>query len=116
MESIHSVSNNLSRCGTLASTLLLQLDNCTRENNNKCLLEYFEFLVRRKVFDTIEVHFLTVGHTHTDIGQVFGTTSRHLDTHVSVTLVHLHRELGQFLNNRTVVTRMMQYFKWSNLC
>lgn len=68
-EPIHRVINTFSLCGPLCSTLFLQLDNFTREKLNKYMMAYLESLVRRTVFDTIEVSILLVGNTHADINQ-----------------------------------------------
>lgn len=57
--------------GTLPSVLLVQADNCTRENKNRFVMAYFEMLVAMGVFRQVNVSFLPVGHTHEDIAQVF---------------------------------------------
>jgi hypothetical protein len=44
--------------------LFLQLDNCGRENKNRYLLAYLDRLVAVGVFESIQVSFLPVGHTH----------------------------------------------------
>ena len=56
--------------GKLAKTLYLQLDNCPRENKNSYLVAFCNWLVQRHVFDTIELSFLQVGHTHNECDQV----------------------------------------------
>lgn len=60
--------------GALPPRLCLQLDNCVRENKNKALMAYLSWLVLRKVFTSVEVSFLPVGHTHEDIDQVWSRT------------------------------------------
>jgi hypothetical protein len=61
--------------GPLPKKLCLQMDNCVRENKNQALFAYLGWLVQRKVFASIEVSFLPVGHTHEDIDQVWSRTS-----------------------------------------
>lgn len=116
VEAIHRVVDEISKCGRLPRTLFLQLDNCTRENKNKFLMAYIEFLVHKKAFDTVEVGFLPVGHTHTDIDQAFSTTSRRLRTHDAITLSDMHGQLSKCYNDRTMVTRMQNCINWSGLC
>ena len=47
-------------------------DNCG-ENKNKEMFCYLSMLVEAKLFKTINVNFLIVGHTHCSIDQYFGT-------------------------------------------
>jgi hypothetical protein len=60
--------------GPLPETLYLQLDNCGRENKNAAVMAYIGWLVNRKIFASVEVSFLPVGHTHEDIDQVWSRT------------------------------------------
>ncbi|ELR15619.1 uncharacterized protein ACA1_377230 [Acanthamoeba castellanii str. Neff] len=60
-------------CGLHPSTLYLQFDNCSWENKNKYMLAYCHWLVFNKVFQSITISFLPVGHTHEDIDQMFST-------------------------------------------
>jgi len=55
--------------GYLPPVLLLQLDNCFRENKNSYLVAYLAWLVERKVFKKIFLSFLPVGHTHNEADQ-----------------------------------------------
>lgn len=77
---------------------------------------YLEFLVHHGVFYKIEVVFLPVHHAHTYIGEAFCTKTHHLDTHVSVSLSELHRELWQCYNDRTTVARMINCINLWKLC
>jgi hypothetical protein len=61
--------------GPLPKKLYLQLDNCGRENKNKAVMAYVSWLINRKIFISVEVSFLPVGHTHEDIDQVWSRTS-----------------------------------------
>jgi hypothetical protein len=47
--------------------LILQVDNCFRENKNHYMLAYLGLLVHYKWFTEIEMHSLIQGHTHEDI-------------------------------------------------
>ena len=53
------------------------MDNCGRENKNQYVLGYCGFLVQTRVFESIELSFLPVGHTHEDIDQMFSCFSSH---------------------------------------
>jgi len=57
-------------CGLI---LYIQFDNCRWENKNKYMLAYCLWLVFNKVFQSITISFLPVGHTHEDINQMFST-------------------------------------------
>jgi hypothetical protein len=69
---------------TKPRTLFIQLDSA-KDNKNKYVMAFMEYLVNCKVFDKIEVAFLLVGHTHEDIDQRFSVLSRHLDVHDALT-------------------------------
>lgn len=58
--------------------LLLQLDNTCSDNKNHTVFAYCAWLVSQGVFETVEVRFLLVGHTHEDIDGYFGILRRHL--------------------------------------
>ena len=73
--------------------LYLQFDNCSRENKNKYMLAYCNWLLANGVFRDIHISFLPVGHTHEDIDQMFSTF-----------VVGMHHEprigsIPQFVNN-----------------
>jgi hypothetical protein len=67
--------------GRLPKRLCLQMDNCTRENKNKYVLGYLSWLVERGIFESIELSFLPVGHTHEDIDQMFSRIAVYLRGH-----------------------------------
>lgn len=51
--------------------LFIQLDNCVKENKNRYLFAFFNWLVEIGWFKSVQVSFLPVGHTHEDIDQMF---------------------------------------------
>ena len=73
----------------LPENLLLQLDNCARENKNRYLFAYLSLLVARGVFKTIQLGFVMVGHTHEDIDAMFSIFSQKLRVGQNFTLPHL---------------------------
>ncbi len=54
----------------LPPVLTLQLDNAS-DNKSKTMLAFATYLVEAGVFESIELNFLMVGHTHEDIDQFF---------------------------------------------
>ncbi|CAM9457767.1 unnamed protein product, partial [Sphacelaria rigidula] len=69
----HSVEEN----DPYISELYIQGDNCVGENTNHILLGYMGSLVGRGVVGRVEINFMTVGHTHILIDQVFSRLSVH---------------------------------------
>lgn len=61
--------------GSLPPKLYLQLDNGP-DNKSKEFLAFLAYLVQMRVFDSIKVSYLLVGHTHEDIDQYFSCISR----------------------------------------
>ena len=56
-------------------SLWLQFDNCG-ENKNKEMFGYTSLLVEGFYFDSVEINFLIVGHTHASIDQYFSVISK----------------------------------------
>lgn len=63
-------------------------------------MSYLDCLVFWKVFDMVEVGFLPVRHSHTDMEQTFSTTVRHLDKHDAITREDLHTVLAKGYNEK----------------
>ncbi len=57
---------------------ILQLDNTYAENKNHTVMAYVAYLVAAGVFESVQVRFLMVGHTHEDIDGYFGLLRRFL--------------------------------------
>ena len=55
--------------------LWLQFDNCG-ENKNKEMFAYMSLLVEGFFFDSVEINFLIVGHTHASIDQYFSVIAK----------------------------------------
>jgi hypothetical protein len=62
----------------LPRKLLLQMDNCVKDNENRHLLLFLSLLIARKVFEKVHLGFFVVGHTHEDIVGSFGYLSNKL--------------------------------------
>jgi hypothetical protein len=59
----------------MPSVLYLQLDNASGENKNQAVMTFCCALVYFDVFDRIKISFISVGHTHEDIDQLFSRLS-----------------------------------------
>jgi hypothetical protein len=62
----------------LPLNLYFQLDNTCRENKNNFLFSYLHMLLKKKVFQKINVGFLLMDHTHDNIDQIFSRLSTKL--------------------------------------
>jgi hypothetical protein len=62
----------------LLRKLLLQMDNCVKDNKNCHMLVFLSLLTIREVFE-VQLGFLVVGHTHEDIDESFGYLSKKLE-------------------------------------
>lgn len=116
IETIHRFLNERRKKGPLPPVFFVQVDNCSRENKNRYFMSYLESLVSLKVFQSIEVAFLPVGHTHEDIDQSFSQTSGRLHRNNAITLNELHSELCTANQGRSTVTHMKRIINWSGLC
>ncbi|KAL3677883.1 hypothetical protein R1sor_020839 [Riccia sorocarpa] len=59
----------------LSHVFMLQMDNSAKDNKNVHVLAFCSELVIRGVFETVEVNFLMVGHTHEDVDALFSKVS-----------------------------------------
>ncbi|KAL3694860.1 hypothetical protein R1sor_008511 [Riccia sorocarpa] len=59
----------------LPPVFMLQMDNSAKDNKNIHVLAFCSELVIRGVFETVEVNFLMVGHTHEDVDALFSKVS-----------------------------------------
>ncbi|KAL3700876.1 hypothetical protein R1sor_018898 [Riccia sorocarpa] len=59
----------------LPHVFMLQMDNSAKDNKNVHVLAFCSKLVIRGVFETVEVNFLMVGHTHEDVDALFSKVS-----------------------------------------
>ncbi|KAL3678788.1 hypothetical protein R1sor_021744 [Riccia sorocarpa] len=59
----------------LPPVLMLQMDNSAKDNKNLHILAFCSELVICGVFETVEVNFLMVGHTHEDVDTLFSKVS-----------------------------------------
>ena len=116
IEVIHRFLTSKRLEGPLPPMFFVQLDNCSRENKNRFVMGYCEMLVALSVFESVEVGFLPVGHTHEDVDQAFSQTSRHLRFHNAITLSDLHSELMETNKREVKVQHMQRVANFSGLC
>ena len=62
-------------------------------------MAYLYALVDTGLFQEIRLSFLPVGHTHTDIDQMFSRFSKRLQEHDALTLDHLLQQCKAAYNN-----------------
>ena len=55
--------------------LFVQVDNCS-ENRSKVFFAVADWLVTHRIFESVQVNFLVVGHTHEDIDQWFSVFAK----------------------------------------
>lgn len=116
IEALHrTINHKYQEEGRLPPTMFIQVDNCTRENKNKYFLSYLESLVARGVFQSVQVSFLPVGHTHEDIDQSFSVITRHLRHKAAHTLSELHTEVAKAFHDKVTVANMDHIANYSGL-
>lgn len=93
VETLHRFINQVSIQRHLLLHLFVQLDNCPRENKNHLFLVFTEALLMWGVFESVEVSFFPIGHTHCDVDQSFIATAATLNVRDAVTLNDLHNQL-----------------------
>ncbi len=62
----------------LLKKLLLQMDNCVKDNKNWHLFFFGSLLIAKDVFEEVQLGFLVVGHIYEDIFGKFGYLSKKL--------------------------------------
>ena len=76
IELIHrALLYTIKKKGRLPRKLLFQTDNCWREYKNMYVLAFLVLLVMCGVFQSIEMNFLPLGHTHIDIDAIIARVS-----------------------------------------
>jgi len=68
--------------GKLGRNLMLQMDNCWKDNKNQWFISFLSVLVAKKWFKKIEVYYLRPGHSHDSVDRrcfkPLGTRAREL--------------------------------------
>jgi hypothetical protein len=62
----------------LSKKLLLQIDNCVKDNKNRYLLTFLSLLTVREMFEEVKFGFVVIGHTREDINSYFRYLSNFL--------------------------------------
>lgn len=116
IECLHRYLNKRNDQAGLPNRLTIQLDNCTRENKNRYMMAYLESLVSWGVFVEVQASFLPIGHTHSDIDQLFSRTATRLHTHDAVTIAELHEQLGVSYTPHPHLEHINNIANFSGLC
>ncbi len=94
----------LEQDGKLPPFLLLQLDNCGKENKCNNFFAFLGQLVELGVFQEIYVNFLPVGHTHSDIDQKYSVYSHRLSQEDAYTIPQLIEAVKDLFTKKLNVT------------
>jgi len=94
------VVNKIKAKTPLPPVLLIQADNCGRENKNRVVVGFIAYLVQRHVFECVELHFLLVGHTHSIIDALFATVYRAVKYKNVYTIDNMIEELDGVLEGQ----------------
>ena len=86
------IIRDVSDRGPLPNKLQIQMDNTAKDNKNHYLLGFCGMLIAERLFETVEVLFLPVGHTHQDVDQVFSLVSKKLHESGAYTVPHLMKK------------------------
>ncbi len=70
------MSNSIVGPNHLSKNLLLQMDNCVKDNKNQYLLTFMSLLTTREVFKEMKLGIFIVGHTPENIDGYFGYLSK----------------------------------------
>lgn len=76
---------------------------------------YMEFLVEVRVFDEVELGFLTVGHMHEDIDQVFSQISARVHANNAVLIQESYSQLAYSNHGHTHMQNMKRVVNGSVL-
>ena len=96
VEVLHRTLLNLKKSRKVwPAHLILQLDNTTSDNKNHTVFAYAAWLVATGVFESVQIRFLLVGHTHEDIDGCFGLLRRYLMRQEKgvITIDQLHQHI-----------------------
>lgn len=102
--------------GKLPEVLFVQADNCTRENKNRYFMAYFELLVARGVFREVQISFLPIGHTHSDIDQSFSSVAVRLKMQDAITMHDLLSVLRKCYQPKACSSELLRVANFSGLC
>ncbi len=73
----------------LSKNLLLQMNNCVKDNKNRYVLTFLSLLSTKEVFEEVKLGFFIVDHTHEDIDRCFGYLSKNLRKQNNYILIDL---------------------------
>jgi hypothetical protein len=104
----HVILQSLLALDQIPPILYLQLDNTTRENENWVILTFLAVLILHGTFQTAQVRFLLVGHTHEDIDGVFGVIATMLKKSIVTTIGKLWRLLLSAFKTETKVVLVQE--------
>ena len=94
------------------------MDNCWRENKNKYVMSYLSNLVQCDVFKQIQINFMSVGHTHNDVDQIFSVLLKYFDGSTAITIDDIHDIISNAMGCSNIkiehVSTFPDYSGWVN--
>ena len=90
-------------------TLMVQMDNCSRENKNKYYFAMMALLVKLGHFREIYVSYLITGHTHEDIDAIFGNIAKALINTDALTLPALMNVINEACHEKKISAAVLKY-------
>lgn len=85
-------------------------------NKNRYVIEYLEYLSMNVVLDEIEVGFMRIGYTYSEIYRAFSSTSDQRRQNDAITMSNLYFQPSKCYNASTVVMSFRECSNWSTLC
>jgi len=79
---ISMLEHFLSHHATPGTRLVIQMDNCTAQNKNHCMMRYASWLVATERYEEVDLRFMLVGHTKFAPDAGAGLFKRHINDQI----------------------------------
>jgi hypothetical protein len=86
----------------LLKKLLLQMDNCVKDNKNDTCLFFLSLLTMKEVFEEVQLGFLVVGHMYEDIFGNFGYLSKKLKEQNKICVREFYESIYGLITRMTI--------------
>ncbi|GBG69412.1 hypothetical protein CBR_g4107 [Chara braunii] len=100
------------REGELPPKLRVQADNCGGQNKNKYVFAFMAMLVKFRIFEVVEMGFMIVGHTHTDIDAKFSLFAKKMSGCDAYTMDELFDVLKASCEEEVDCTLLTEIADW----
>lgn len=117
IEALHRVlSCAKAKRGKLPPVLFVQADNFKSENKNRFFISYLGLYVRKGVIQEVQLSFLPIGHTNSDIDQAFYSVATRFRVERAITIEEMLILLGKCCNPKAHGEKMETVANFSGLC